>query len=70
MPQDFNDDETEENDVELINAELDVYEMFAKEHCANRQRHIPLCEELRTWVATLEERLATAVQVEKGRIRG
>jgi len=55
-------EEDEENDVELINAELDVYEMFAKEHCANRQRHIPLCEELRSWVVTLEERLATAVK--------
>jgi hypothetical protein len=58
--QDFSEQQAED-DVALINAELDVYEMFAKEHCSARQRHIPLCDELKQWVVTLEDKLEAAM---------
>lgn len=44
-------DEDEDGDsIELLAAELDVYEMFALAHCKDRQRSIPLCKELQEWV--------------------
>lgn len=58
-------DEEEEDDVTLITAELDVYEMFALTHCKNRQREIPLCEELSLRVAELEEELKQVVEKQK-----
>lgn len=43
-----------EDEVELIEAELDVYEMFAKAHCAGAALKQPMCEELRDRVRGLE----------------
>lgn len=43
-----------EDEVELIEAELDVYEMFAKAHCQGSGLAQPMCEELRERVRGLE----------------
>jgi len=42
-----------DDEVAYMTAELDVYEMFAKKHCAGRVTRIKLCEELKDRVRDL-----------------
>ena len=59
-------DDDEVDELALLETELDVYEAFAQAHCAAapKGRAPPLCADLRSRVATMEQELAELIAAE------
>eukprot|EP00850_Spirogloea_muscicola_P002609 SM000010S04247 [mRNA] locus=s10:531434:539424:+ [translate_table: standard] len=54
-------EESQGHEVEMLLAELDIYELFARKHCRDRVRSVPLCEELQERVESMRDELESYV---------
>eukprot|EP00850_Spirogloea_muscicola_P014610 SM000106S13958 [mRNA] locus=s106:206971:214925:+ [translate_table: standard] len=54
-------EESQGHEVEMLLAELDIYELFARKHCRDRARSVPLCEELQERVESMRDELESYV---------
>lgn len=63
-------DEDSAHEVDMLLAEMDVYEAFAQRHCGDKRRNIPLCRELRDRLDDMKEDFAKHAESTGDPMRG